>query len=267
MNRTPPSDVRRVLRQEVGFGCPVPGCGSPYLTWHHFDPPWNVREHHNPDGMIALCRLHHDAADAGAFTADQLRAFKIDGSAAATIRGQFHWLRNRLLAVVGGNFYYEQDRMIALDDVDVISFSRDEEGYLRLNVRVLSLKNEERAIIEENFWTSFGNPIDLRAPPSGKELEIKYESGDYIFIQFLEIENIEQIIARYGATALSENGFIQYPVTVVEINYAIGGTNITLTSSGSSIGNFHMVGGFFSRNAGSGVNIATNGLRLFNTPE
>lgn len=26
-----------ILRREVGFGCPV--CRSPFLTWHHFDPP------------------------------------------------------------------------------------------------------------------------------------------------------------------------------------------------------------------------------------
>lgn len=77
MNRTPPARIRERLRREVGFGCPVKGCGSPYLTWHHFDPPWSKHEHHEPNGMIALCREHHDQADAGAFTKDQLRAFKV----------------------------------------------------------------------------------------------------------------------------------------------------------------------------------------------
>src|SRR5918912_315690 len=36
VNRTPPAAVRRELRREVGFGCPVPDCGNPYLYWHHF---------------------------------------------------------------------------------------------------------------------------------------------------------------------------------------------------------------------------------------
>ena len=39
MNRTPPKKVIQTLRQEVGFGCPIPNCGNPYLEWHHFDPP------------------------------------------------------------------------------------------------------------------------------------------------------------------------------------------------------------------------------------
>jgi hypothetical protein len=55
-SRTPPIAVRRKLRQEVGFACPVPDCGSPYLTWHHFDPPWHVTPQHEPAGMIALCK-------------------------------------------------------------------------------------------------------------------------------------------------------------------------------------------------------------------
>src|SRR5580693_411457 len=63
MTRTPPADIRRALRREVGFVCPVPGCTNPYLTRHHFDPIWRVREHHEPGGLIALCRDHHSQAD------------------------------------------------------------------------------------------------------------------------------------------------------------------------------------------------------------
>ena len=73
VNRTPPPEVRRELRREVGFGCPVRDadgvrCGNPYLYYHHFDPPWATEEHHNPAGMIALCGEHHPKADAGTFT-------------------------------------------------------------------------------------------------------------------------------------------------------------------------------------------------------
>jgi hypothetical protein len=79
MERTRPlAEIRRQLRGEVGFGCPVEGCGSPYLTWHHFDPPWREREHHDADGMFALCLQHHKEADSGAFSDSQLRSFKAE---------------------------------------------------------------------------------------------------------------------------------------------------------------------------------------------
>src|SRR4029079_15500764 len=105
MERTPPVDVRKQLRREVQFGCPVSGCANPYLEYHHFDPPWREKHHHNPEGMLALCAEHHRKADAGAFTVEQLREMKKESP--NTVRGRFNWLRNELLAVVGGSFYFE----------------------------------------------------------------------------------------------------------------------------------------------------------------
>src|SRR4051794_11076039 len=101
MGREPPASVRRQLAREVGFGCPVPRCGSPYLTWHHFDPPWSVKQGHDPSGMIALCRDHHPEADAGTFTIEQLRQMKRVGrDRALLLGGKFNWMREDLLAIV-----------------------------------------------------------------------------------------------------------------------------------------------------------------------
>jgi hypothetical protein len=100
--------VRRQLRQEVGFGCPVENCRSPYLTYHHFDPPWKEKKHHDPAGMVALCRPHHAQADAGTFTREQLRRLKATGrDQAENLSGRFEWMRRELLAVVGGWFCYD----------------------------------------------------------------------------------------------------------------------------------------------------------------
>ena len=53
--------ARLILRKESNFGCAK--CGEPYLTYHHFDPPWNEKHHANPEGMIALCAKHANAAN------------------------------------------------------------------------------------------------------------------------------------------------------------------------------------------------------------
>ncbi len=88
----PPADIRRALRVEVGFGCPVDGCGSPYLTWHHFDPPWRERQHHDAAGMIALCLQHHKEADSGAFSHEQLRVLKASPFRSRRARVVSSWL-------------------------------------------------------------------------------------------------------------------------------------------------------------------------------
>src|ERR1700740_933715 len=108
MPRTaPPADVRRQLRAEGGFGCPVAGCGSPSLTWPHFDPPWRERQDHEPDGMIAMCLQHHKEADSGAFSDDHLRALKRDPflrRIGAEPAGRFNWKREPLIPKEGGAF-------------------------------------------------------------------------------------------------------------------------------------------------------------------
>lgn len=74
LDRTPPPDVREALRKEVGFGCPI--CRSPFLTYHHFNPPWREKEHHEPKGMIALCAKHHDSADRNTYSVEYLDRLK-----------------------------------------------------------------------------------------------------------------------------------------------------------------------------------------------
>lgn len=229
MNRTPPIDVRRILRKEVGFGCPVEGCGSPYLYWHHFDPTWEEKEHHNPDGMIALCAEHHKKADYGAFSKTQLKALKANcKDKNRIISGRFDWMRNDLLAVLGSNFFYEIPILIQYKQSPVIWFNRDDNGYFLLNVRMLSGLREPRLIIEDNYWISEGSPTELESPPSGKSLKIVYDNGDMLRIEFTELKTSESLIKKYPG-AIDHLPQIPFPITLIEIDMEVGGTNIKFT--------------------------------------
>jgi hypothetical protein len=112
LSRTPPTAVRVELRREVGWGCPVSGCGCPYLQYHHFDPPWAQEHHHDPARMVALCgcAVHH--AKAAAWTVEDFRAMKAVTADRPEVRGRFEWMRKDVLAVIGGNFYYETPNMV-----------------------------------------------------------------------------------------------------------------------------------------------------------
>lgn len=226
MNRTPNVAVRRELRKEVGFGCPVPGCANPYLTWHHFDPPWEIRQHQDPAGMIALCREHHDKADAGAYTPDQLREFKRLGQKRIQeVRGRFDWMRHSLLAVVGGSFFYETPDIFVFRGERSIWFSRDEEGYLMLNVRMLSNSGQPRTRIEDNFWISRGDQEDVESPPSGKLLHVKYPNGDMLKVQFFVLGSAAAAQKRYPEVSPENWDKIPFPITAVEVHNKVGGTD------------------------------------------
>lgn len=246
MNRKPPIEVRRTLRREVGFGCPVPNCGSPYLEWHHFDPPWRVREHHDPSGMIALCSEHHPKADAGAFTVEQLREFKIRGAAnREEIRGRFDWLRNRLLLVAGGGFFYETLVILQFRGSSVIWLRRDEDGYLLLNLRMLTTSDQRRLWLEDNYWIERGTPADFECPPSGKLIHAKYSNGDEVRIEFLELPSVAEAQKRYPSAGAEYWG-IQFPITVVEVLKRVGGTNISFGPDWTTLGGTQIQNYFLS---------------------
>jgi hypothetical protein len=252
MNRKPPAAVRRQLRREVGFGCPVSGCGNPYLRWHHFDPPWSTQQHHNPDGMVALCGTHHDMADVGAYTEGQLRKLKRSGAErAGEAKGRFEWMRHSLLAVVGGNFYYETPVIFQFRNEPIIWFNRDEEGYLLLNIRMLSTSGQPRMLIEDNFWLTQGDPDDLESPPSGKLLSVRYSNGDRLRVEFYELKTLATAQKRYSEA--DPNGWeVPFPMTAVEVQNRVGGTDIEFGPRQTSFGGV-VISNCFAANCGAGI--------------
>ncbi|MEL1217245.1 HNH endonuclease signature motif containing protein [Aeromonas caviae] len=227
-----PKKVKEILREEVGFGCPVKDCGNPYLEYHHFDPPIHIKPHNDPKGMIALCAQHHKKADGNAYTVEQLHDFKMNRVHSKQVRGNLDWLRRDLLSIVGGNLYYETPIPVQIDGHNLVSFSRDASGFQRLSISMLSLRAEERLIIDENSWENIGNPVDLRSPPQGKELEIHYSNGDHLYLRFSEVEDKEQLQSMFG---ISYNSDFNFPITAVEINFTIGETNIDFSASGTTV--------------------------------
>lgn len=244
MNRTPPSSVRKQLRKEVGFGCPVPGCQNPFLEWHHFDPKWNEREHHEPEGMIALCSVHHRQADVGTFTQDQLRQFKTKYRILERNMGsRFEWMRNKILIHIGGNHYLETYEILKLKGQRIIWLTRDEDGYLMLNIRPLSTSQEPRFGMEENFWLVHGNQEDLECPPSGRLIRITYPNGDKFSVEFRELEDETALRKRYPNA--NANVFdIETPITAIEIMYRLAGTSLDFGPDSSQIGGVQIRGGF-----------------------
>jgi hypothetical protein len=232
-NRTPPAKVIRQLRAEVGFGCPVPDCNSPYLTWHHFDPPWNVKQHHHPKGMVALCPIHHGQADAGIFTIEQLRGFKTARNA-AVIKARFGWMRQEIVAVVGGNYYHNVHVPLQVTGRPVISFERDPDGYLLLNLNMLTVSEQPRLRVESNVWSRIGTPVDLECPPSGRKLRVRYENGDALSLDFHTLESAVDFRNSYGVDFGWQD--LAFPLATLAINMEIAGRNLRLTPAQTNVG-------------------------------
>ena len=67
-----PEPTKRIIRQRAGFGCAI--CGSAFGSYHHFSPKFaDARDHHDPDGIVYLCRSCHGHADTGWFSEEKVR--------------------------------------------------------------------------------------------------------------------------------------------------------------------------------------------------
>ena len=220
--RTPPAEVRRELRREVGFGCPVSNCGNPYLEYHHFDPPWAQEHHHDPARMIALCATHH--AQAAAWTADQLRSMKTIPKDRPEVHGRFEWMREDVLAVVGGNFFYETPNILLFRGQPMIWFNRDEERRLLLNLRMLTTSGLPRARLVDNDWIIRGEPIEVESPPNGRRLRVRYDNGDDLSIEFQEWADSAALDSEYPR-ALALGQVLRFPLVTAGVTLNVGGTD------------------------------------------
>jgi hypothetical protein len=248
--RTPPAAVRRQLRKEVAFGCPIPDCRLPYLEYHHFDPPWHEDPHHNRDGMVPLCPGHHAQADAGTWTPAQLRQFKVEADAADPARGRFNWMRSQLLGVVGGVFYFENEYLITAGGEPVLWFQRGENGELLVNLRMsLGRDPSTRLQIDQNDFVLAGDAVDVECPPSGKSLKIRYAEGDRIELAFVELANADAAYHRYGDKGVPPQFCeVSWPLTAVEVVIEVTNTGISFGPQATSIGSSVVMGGWLVRN-------------------
>lgn len=127
VSRNPSDEIKRMLRQEVNFGCPVnegddTGCGCPVLTFHHFDPPWAGNFVHNPAGMIALCRTHHDQADGGLWTKQQLREMKKNPYVDDILKVRWPWNPETLVLKIGPCFVVRSGSALVLNGNPIFRF-------------------------------------------------------------------------------------------------------------------------------------------------
>lgn len=224
--RVPPSDVRKALRREVGFGCPVPRCRSPFLEYHHFDPEWHVEHHHRLEGLIPLCPTHH--AQAAAFTIEQLRQFK-NRAHDRPAAGRFEWLRRELVGAVGSGLYHETPIMVQFRGIPVVWFSRDELGHALLNVRMITAAaGQERMCIQDNDFVLLGAPTDFESPPSGHKLRVRYDNGDYLRVEFREFRTLQAACNKFAHVPQADIQRIAptWPQTFVLITMKVGGTPI-----------------------------------------
>ena len=183
ISRDPPERVKLQLRQEVGLGCPVADCHEPFLSWHHFDPPWCREHHHRPEGMIALCVRHHAMADRGNFEDSQLREYKTAGLTAELVKARFEWSRLRQLVRLGG-FYATPAGTVELYNrgfCPLLTFNENDQAFLELSFALQDQSGRTLAEMRRNmFQAAPPHLFDIDVDTGGTRIRIRVTSSDVV---------------------------------------------------------------------------------------
>jgi len=221
MKRTPPDSVIRALRSEVGFACPV--CGSPFLTWHHFDPPWREKHHHNPEGMIALCPEHAAHADGGHWTIVQFRNLKRPLNADVRIVASWPWQPEKAVFMLGNCYYIGERPLLSLGGCSVFEASRYSLPGLNSSAVMFSvnLRNEAgRPVLSlnDNFLSFRAHDLsDVQCPPQARIFEVKDKTGIFLKLQHKRL-SLDSFLKKVPKTTYNTVDTIEYVSKMIQVS-------------------------------------------------
>lgn len=152
-----PNPVKRVLRQEAGFGCCK--CGHPIYDYQHI-VPYSSERHFRVEDMMLLCPNHHREATVGAMTQAEQRRYKADpyNRRHGTAEGLLSVSQSALAVQLGSNEFVGNGTVLEVDDVPLLRLYRGEGGTLELSVPLYSRDGKLLALIERNKWI-IGDPL------------------------------------------------------------------------------------------------------------
>ncbi len=183
--RNTPIDVQRKLRREAHFGCCR--CGHPLLDNAHIIP-YHLSHDFPAEDMLALCPTCHRIADDGDYSEGYLRKLKANPFNKSVIRERFLIENNDLVLNAGGNKYINCNKILTVDDYDILSMKKEDEGFVTLDLYLFNRFNHLIGIIDENKWTfdtSLMWDIEykpkylrIRNPSNQITFEIRIEKGE-----------------------------------------------------------------------------------------
>jgi hypothetical protein len=163
-------------------------------------------------------------ADQGAFSIEQLREMK-NRPVPQDIAGQFHWLRHRLIAFVGGNVAIDTPVLVAAMDKRVVWLNLDEDLFWALNIDFDPLGLGRLFSMKHNCWEIETLPDDVVSPPGGNRLVAKYKSGEMIGVRFRELQGPDAVAFCPTAPRIEADKF---PMTAVEVRLRLPGAGVSV---------------------------------------
>ena len=129
--------------------------------------------------MIALCRPHHDFADAGGFSKEELHALKAGSYCTDSVMANFPWAKKELLIRLGGNYSGGSSAVLSVSGESIIGLTTGPHGLLFLSFVLKTPDGTVVASMIDNVFQSATATIhDLHCNASGTRIKIWFAPRD-----------------------------------------------------------------------------------------
>ncbi|HCX5186900.1 TPA: hypothetical protein OZT99_000770 [Escherichia coli] len=199
LSRTPPSSVKRIVRQRCGFGCVI--CGFGFYDYEHFDPDFVDATEHNPDGMTLLCsQCNQKRARGGRLSAHTVAVANANPKCLqqgfASEMFDFH--SEPIEINFAGVTFYDCDHLIVVNGRPMLSVqpALQDNSPVRLSGVFCDSIGRETLTITENEWSvdsgywdieCIGPRIIIRSAPGQIVLVLKMNSPTGIVIEKIDM--------------------------------------------------------------------------------
>lgn len=154
LSRYIPSQIKKQIRQECGFGCVC--CGGAIVTYEHIDPEFKDATEHDPKRMALLCGACHDKVTRGIWSKDKIKSAR---SNPITFKRGFSKdafdISNPFVLHLGANSFQDVRTIVQTQEGEQWLFIDPPETYgapYRLSGKFYDLSGNLILHIDENEW-------------------------------------------------------------------------------------------------------------------
>lgn len=205
LSRTIPSNVKRAIRHQDGYGCII--CGNMLVDYEHIDPLFCDAVEHNPANMALLCSNHHDQVTRKILPKRIIKECKANPYCKQHgFAFSYYFPHPEDIKIKCGTSYFENTKIIIEINGKPIIWIEEEDKKILFNAIFYDNEGNKVGYLNKNTFIALVKDCDIYAIAS--RIEARLRKG-VINLQ-LNIESdgiveLKRLSANYGGTKININ--------------------------------------------------------------
>jgi len=208
LTRNIPSDVKREVRQNCGFGCVI--CGLFLYQYDHVDPSWTESKIHDPNAMCLLCPNHHTRKTEKSISLDDIKLACKNPKAkevSYSRDNEFYSIKKPNKIRLGNWVFNNPKEILKIGGKILLALEETEDGTIALTGQFYDRNSKLILKIDKNEWQPLTGNWDVERV--NKKLTIREKDRQISLTVIIEPQNLlvfDDIKMHYGDIYLVSSG-------------------------------------------------------------